>query len=153
MRIRTVANYEDKLDNLFDQYRSLPEDLFIQSHWSRYLCILVSGYLEISVGAILINYVEGKASVSVKKYVSKQVGSLQNVKAGKIYDLVGSFSADWEHRLRTQTDGAVRDAIDSVVANRNQIAHGRDANISFTVVKGYYERCKEFIEIMESICH
>lgn len=152
MRIRTIASYEDKLDNLFNQYHSIPDDSFIQAHWSRYLCILVSGYLEISVGAILINYVEDKASTTVKNYVSKQIGSLQNAKAGKIYDLVASFNADWESQLRTRTEGSVRDAIDSVVANRNQIAHGRDANISFVVIKGYYERSKEFINIMEFIC-
>ena len=153
MRIRDVADYETRLDNLFKQFGSLPADNeLLQAHWSRYLCVLVSGYIETSVRAILADYVRRQSSPTVNKYVSGQLESFQNAKPEKIYNLVGSFSEDWKNSLETQTEGRLKDAINSVVSNRHQIAHGRNSGISFVVIKGYYESSKEFIEILTSIC-
>jgi len=152
MRIRDVADYETRLDNLFKQFNSLPLDNeLLQVHWPRYLCVLVSGYIETSVRAILIDYVKDKSAPNVRGYIGKNL-KLQNASSEKIYILVKSFNEDWEVSFRQKTEGELKDAIDSVVANRNQIAHGRNVGISFNVINNYYQRSKEFIRILLSIC-
>ena len=41
-----VIRYQQRLDDLFKKIVAFAEDIELQSHWARYLCILVSGFLE-----------------------------------------------------------------------------------------------------------
>src|ERR687895_2444231 len=45
-----------------------------------------------------------------------------------------------------------KDAIDSIIANRHAIAHGRDSGITVARVVQYLDRCVEVIDFMEAQC-
>jgi hypothetical protein len=153
MSIREVVSYQNRLDNLFAQFRDFPPDNdTLRAHWPRYLCILTSGYLETSVRAILVVYAQEKSSPLVMNYVSKQLESLQNPKMEKICNLLGSFNSEWEGHLRANTEGELKDAVDSIVANRNNIAHGRDTGISYATVHEYYQSVKDVVALIEDLC-
>ena len=68
MRNTEVVRFEQRLDDLFAKIEDVP-DLELKSHWARYLCILVSGYLETSVRAIYGEYSKNRANDNVANYV------------------------------------------------------------------------------------
>jgi hypothetical protein len=144
-----IASHKDRLDALFSKVGSLGGDSEMQSHWSRYLCVLVSGFIEASVRGLLADFAVNKSHRSIAAFVDRHLEGFQNPKMEKILALVGSFCEDWQNKLRASTNGELKDAIDSVVANRHLIAHGRSVNISFVTIKDYYSRTVKVVDLLE----
>ncbi|NET00416.1 MAG: hypothetical protein F6K62_00870 [Sphaerospermopsis sp. SIO1G2] len=154
MKNTEVIRAKQKLDNVFAKIAQLPEDdIELKSHWARYLCILVSGFLETSVRAIYSEYAKKVSNRNVANFVERKLTDLQNPKMEKILQLTGAFNSEWESNLRIATEGELKDAINSIVANRNNIAHGQDVGITYIRIKEYYEKAVQVINIIENQCN
>lgn len=150
MKNQEISSNKQRLDNLFKKIISTDTDL--QSHWARYLCILVSGFLETSVRIIYREYAKSKATPQVANFVEGKLEDFQNPKMEKILQLTGLFSKEWADELRLKTKDELKDAVDSIANNRNQIAHGGSVGISYSQIKSYYDRAIEVIELIENQC-
>ena len=146
-----VVRYQQRLDYLFEKVEDIT-DFELKSHWARYLCILVSGYLEISVRAIYGKYASDKAHKNVVNYVSSRLERFQSPKMGNIIDLTRAFNPQWAEELENSTEGELKDSVDSVVANRHNIAHVRNIGISYTRVRDYYQNTTKVLELIETQC-
>ena len=147
-----VVRYQKRLENLFRQIGLLTDNLELQSHGARYLCVLVSGFLEISIRSVYAAYAKDNSSPNVANFVESHLERLQNPNMERIASLVGSFSPQWESDLRIATEGDLKDAVDSIVANRNKIAHGEDVGITYARVQDYYRRIVRVLEYVERQC-
>jgi hypothetical protein len=67
----------------------------------------------------------------------------------RILDLINRFSPQWAENLRVSTEGRLKDAVDSVVDLRNQIAHGRSVGVTYVRIKDYYGRITEVIDLVD----
>lgn len=153
MKNKEVVRYKQQLDNLFDKISNLPQDDFeIQSHWARYLCIHVSGFLEVSIRSLYSQYAKDKAAPFVVNYVESQLKNFQNPNMQKILNVTGSFNPSWAERLKQITEGEIQDAVVSIVAQRNQIAHGGNAGITYAKIKTYYQNAIKLVELIEKQC-
>jgi RiboL-PSP-HEPN len=148
-----IVRYQQRLDYLFKQTTLFPDNIELQSHWARYLCILVSGYLEISVRVIYTKYARTKSVSYVANFVDDQLRNFQNPKMEKILELTRSFSPQWESELRIATEGEIKDAVDSIVANRHQIAHGENVGITYARIQKYYQNAVKVIEMLDKQCN
>src|SRR5688572_22649469 len=145
-----AVRYKNRLDDLFKKTK-LIADLEIQSHWSRYLCILVSGFLEISIPAIFVDYTNAKSSQNVYNYVSNNL-ELRNPNMERIIQLAYKFSNIWGEALKKETEGRIKTSIDSIFGNRNLLAHGNDTSISYHRISEWYEDAVLLINKLEYIC-
>lgn len=152
MKNQEISSNKQRLDNLFKKITAFSTDTDLQSHWARYLCILVSGFLETSVRIIYREYARKKATPQVANFVEGKLEDFQNPKMEKILQLTGLFSKEWANELRLETEGELKDAVDSIANNRNQIAHGGSVGISHSQIKSYYDRAIEVIELIENQC-
>ncbi len=152
MKNNEALRYQQRLDNLFKQIATFSGDVELQSHWARYLCVLVSGFLEVSIRAIYGQYARNKASHYVANFVESELKGFQNPKMEKILELTKSFSPTWADELKIVTDGELKDAVDSIVAVRNNIAHGQNVGITYTTIKNYYQNVVKVIEMLENQC-
>jgi hypothetical protein len=112
----------------------------------------VSGFLESSVRAIYSQYAITKAEPKVANFVESELKSFQNPKMERILELTRSFSPQWEEHLRNSTEGELKDAVNSIVANRNRIAHGEDVGITYARIQYYYQKAIRVIELIENQC-
>jgi RiboL-PSP-HEPN len=149
MRNRRISQNKDRLDNLFEQAKQI-KDVEMLGHWSRYLCVLVSGFIETSIQAILLDYADKKSAPEISHFVSQQVRDFQNAKMSKILALLGDFSPTISASIEAATDGELKESVDSIVQNRHQIAHGQTTGISLVTVKKYYENVVKVLEIVEA---
>jgi len=147
-----LLRYSRKLDDLFQKAQQLSQDPELQSHWSRYLCVLVCGFLETGVRTTYGEYARTKAHPNVGRYVNKQLELFRSPKMGHILDLTRLFCKEWAEDLELQTDGELKDAVDSIVAIRHQIAHGNDTGISYVQVREYYRSVVKVIKLLEEQC-
>lgn len=152
MNTLEAVRYKQHLDSLFGQISVFSGNSELQAQWARYLCVLVSGFLETSIRSIYGEFARRTASPYVANFVKCELGSFQNPKMGKILDLTRAFNPQWANQLEAATEGELKDAVDSVVANKNQIAHGRDVGITYARIKSYYEDVIQVVNLIEGMC-
>ena len=140
-----VWTLEQRLDHLFKQTSELPENPEVQANWARYLCVLVSGYIEVAAIAIYTEYAANSASPQVARFVSGRLASVANANWERYLQLLGSFDKDMRDALEAMNVDGTKEAFDAVVANRNQIAHGKDTGITFHRIKEYYSKIQKEI--------
>jgi len=151
LRTLQIVQHKQRLDALFEKGASLTDDYELLANWAKYLCVLVSGFVEESVRLLILKYVESRASPDIQHFVGHKVRMFQNAKMSNILTLLEHFSNEFRLRVETATEGDLKDAIDSVVQNRHQIAHGRFIGITFVTIKDYYRRVLTVIEILEEV--
>jgi hypothetical protein len=152
MKCLAVTSSKQRLDDLFKKISALPADGELLAHWARYLCVLVSGFIDTSVSEIYIEYASKQASPSIRNYVESRLLSLQNLNMQKIISLAGIFNSTWAEELTQSTNGERKDAIDSILNNRNKIAHGKYSGITYTSIRDWYDKAVEVIELIDKQC-
>ena len=150
--MQNIEAQRKRIDALFAKASDLSHDPELLSHWAKYLCVLICGFIENSVELCLVEYCKKRGDENVNNFVSTQLKSFQNPKMGKILELFGSFSKTWETELKTDTEGRILDAVNSIVANRHMIAHGGTSHLSMSSLQGYYGDVVRAVEIMRRIC-
>lgn len=146
----SILAHRQRIDNLFKKV-ALFEELEIKSEWSKYLCILVSGFIEESLRVLLEKYCENKASANIQKFVGKKIDDITNCKTEKIKRILLEFSSDWENEFTNKINDQIKTAIDNVVQNRHKIAHGKSIPMSYHNILNYYNNVKKAVEILEEI--
>lgn len=142
---RELLRLTQKLDNTFGRVSQLGDDIEVRADFARYLCVLVSGYLEVAVVECATWYATKKSAPPVASYASQNLERFVNPNAERVLQLVGSFNLDWRTGLETFLGDKRKDAVDSVVALRNQIAHGESVGVTYARVRTYYESVKEVV--------
>jgi hypothetical protein len=155
MRSLKIAKEQQRLDNLFAKISEIqrvsPDDLDLQAHWARYLCILVSGFLENSISTIYIEYAKKKATPQIANFVQKRLEKFQNPNMDKIFQLMASFDEEWGKQFKIRTEGDIKDAVNIIVKLRNSIAHGKSVGITYITIKNYYQSAKKLLDVIEDI--
>jgi uncharacterized radical SAM superfamily protein len=146
----SILAHRQRIDNLFKKV-ALFEELEIKSEWSKYLCILVSGFIEESLRVLLEKYCENRASANIQKFVGKKIDDITNCKTEKIKRILLEFSSDWENEFTNKINDQIKTAIDNVVENRHKIAHGKSIGMSYSNISKDYKNVKKAIEILEEI--
>jgi hypothetical protein len=116
-----------------------------KSHFARYLCILVSGYLELSIQDRFSRYIKVCSHPRIHAFADWYSSGIYNCRFSKVCDSFARLDSRLQDELQERTADDVRDALDSIVANKNLIAHGRNTGITFARVKNYYSGCKSFV--------
>ena len=154
MSDKEILRYQRELDDLFEKVSSLNSDPEMQSHWAKYLCVRVSGFLEVAVSTIYKKYAKNKASPFFVNYVERQLSSFQNPKMEKILNITRSFNPKWAEdiELELSKNTEIKDSIDSIVEVRNKIAHGENIGITYSKMKGYYKNALKLVNLLEEQC-
>ena len=102
---------------------------------------------------IYSEYVKNKSTLQIANFVESQLDEFQNPKMEKILRLTGLFSREWESNLKKDTEGELKDSVDSIVSNRNNIAHGQDVAITYVRIKTYYQNALKVVDLIENQCN
>mgnify|MGYP000863797183 CR=1 FL=1 len=142
-----VKRLQGLVQNAFDRYGELPIGSQVQSDFSRYLCVLVAGYMEQAVQELALAWCRSQSSPSVQRFAGRQLSRLQNLNPAKLAQTVGSFSADWQEELETDlADELV--ALGTVVANRHLIAHGGTVGVSFVRISESFVMVQDIVDFL-----
>ena len=155
MRNRELNRELNRLRDLIRSTDLATENIELQGHWGRYLCIVVAGFVENGLQTIYAEYATNSANRPVAQYVSRRLESVYNPNAQRFIEVAGSFNATWREELEEylrDDDGSRKEALDSIMNNRNQIAHGKSTGISVHMVREYFNRCVDVLEFIEGQC-
>jgi HEPN superfamily RiboL-PSP-like protein len=152
MSYRSIEDTEKRIERIFDKARTIDSDPELLSHLARYLCVLISGYLETSIRTIYGHYAKSNSNSNVADFVGKRLRSFQNPSVEKILQLTYSFNTIWGDSLKNRLKGETADAVNSIVANKNLIAHGTNVGITIGSIGVYYSEAREVIAFIERLC-
>ena len=153
MKSQAVKQHKQRLDHIFLQVSAFSSAPELKSHWARYLCVLVSGFVETSIQTIFSEYAKKRSSPEVASYVESRLKRFQNPSMQRIINLIGEFNPVWRESFEMATDGEPKDAINSIVANRNNIAHGESVGITYSRIQQYYENAIKVVDLIDDQCN
>jgi RiboL-PSP-HEPN len=143
---REIHRLRSRLDATFARAPDPTSDPELQADFAKYLCVLVSGYLESALCALLLDFAQRRSSVEVAAFVERQLGPWTNPKAEKIIDLFGAFHQDWRENLTAFLVDQRKDSVNSLVALRHRIAHGESVGTSMSQIRSHYRVVNEVID-------
>lgn len=149
MRKNEIHSQVMRLESLFKQTIECTDNLEMQSHWAKYLCVLTSGLLENAVKEYFVSFTKNRSHPYVINYVTNNLSGFTNPNTEKILTLAGSFNAQWRGDLKKYIEGERKDAINTIVNNRNNIAHGRHVGLTLDAMNNYFKKVIEVINFMK----
>ncbi len=144
--IQSVHVEVQRIEHVLELADELPKEEEVLSHWARYLCILIAGLIETAARLVLCEHARTHASTETASFVVNQMKYQTNLNTNKLTQLLGAFSDQWADDFDRSLTDDQKDAIDSVLANRHNIAHGRSVGISLVRVKDYFVRVTQVLE-------
>ena len=147
----------ERIKSLIKKFEIFTEkgDFEGQSDWAKYICVIVAGYMELVIKELYSDYSKSQVSAPVARFISATLQKVQNPRSDKFIEFAGRFSADWGTELETYlNDNGRKEAIESIMTNRHNIAHGksRSTNITAGAVSAYFEKCLEVANFIEQQC-
>lgn len=149
MRLQ-IENQERKLDELLKNINTVTDDE-LKAHLSKYFCVRISGYLENVLKILVANYSEGSSPRPVSNYLQNNLKSVTNLSEDKMQKILNKFSEDWSTNFSDRVTEQQILSLNSIISNRNSIAHGQQDNISYKVIGQYYLDLKEIVKILRDI--
>ena len=123
----------------------------IQTIAANYLAVAASGLLETGVQTILVEFAENHSSPRVSKYVERELSWKSTLNCHKIDSLLAHFEPSWKEEFCKRRSKAQRDAINSLKTLRDCVAHGKHNGTRYTVVKDYYKKSTDVLNMLAEI--
>jgi hypothetical protein len=114
--------------------QDLPAEVL--AHYARYLCVLVAGFAEQSAKELFSEFARVQSTERVHRYVAGQLKLVWGLDAVKLQRLVETVEPVWWDDLALNYQDGL-DALASVAALRNQLAHGQDAGVTIPTMRTY----------------
>ena len=146
-----ITRMQGRLDATFLRAPAPAADLEFQSDFAKYLCVLVSGFFENAITALILDYVERRSSPEVTLYVERQLKYWTNPNTEKIVSLLSSFDSTWAAQATRHLVDARKESLNSLVSLRHKIAHGESVGTSLYQVKEYYKTVREVVQFLEDL--
>jgi hypothetical protein len=147
-----VHRLKQKLDATFERIQAIGDDLELKADFAKYLCVLVSGYLEKAVVELVQEHARRCSAPSLQRFVEQKTRHFTNANAQKLQGLLGSFDPDWRKNVEGFLVDELKDAVDSIVALRNTIAHGNSVSVTYHRVSDYYQCVQQVIDKIADLC-
>lgn len=156
-----ITERERELSILFTQAFSLDSDPNIDprvtSDIAQFLCIRAYAYFELSLKDILKAYIDqAPGDPNVAQFARRQLDQRRsrNLKHPQMLELIGEFNTQWKSKISDSTSSKLGNSLDSVVNNRNIIAHGELTAVFLTIrdVDLYYQDLKQILRLVHNTC-
>ena len=110
-----------------------------------------SGYLETTCREVLYDYAKRRADPTVARFVGQTLERFRNPNMTGIVDLVRSFDRNIAAQLEDFASGNIQESINSMVALRHQIAHGRSTDTTIDRASAQFEAAKRLANKLRNL--
>lgn len=145
-----LEQQEKKLDKLFLTVQGISDEEE-KALLSKFLCVRASGFVESSIRNLVGEFTSGTSPKQIQSYVNKETKYITNLRYDKLLEILNSFDKNWKEAFETKINDEQKAALNTIVSNRNNIAHGENDAISYNLMVNYYQRIKEVVDILKQI--
>ena len=139
--------YRARLEELARKTPDEPEE---QADWAKYLSVLVSGYLEQSLKEILLEFVDRHDANRLQQYIAGTWPESRNMKSANMREILNHFDPSWATRFDDWITAGdqYKSELNSLIASRNDIAHGKEANTTNVTLRSMRNRLRIALELV-----
>ena len=152
--VREIELRRRKIDAIFERANNLagqPNSEILQADFARYICVLVSGFVEKATAELILYYAQDKAAIPIRTYIDTNLRRLTNVDKERLLQVIGSLDASWRNDVDDFVIDEKKAALNSIVGLRHNIAHGGDGGISLGQIARYWASIQQIIEHLENL--
>lgn len=151
MDVKT-QQYIRELDSLKSKTEN-EEDVEVKSYLVKLLCVRTAGLLEVFLKTRISEYSKGKVPNEINRFLTLKFKDITNLKSSRFEDVLTSFSVVWGDKFRGYLNDheQERTSLDSVIAQRHNIAHGQPSNIGSASMVQYYTDVKSIVLFLDTI--
>ena len=124
------------------------DDQELRSDGARYLCIILSGFLESAVRLLVLSYINRVSHPRIHRYAARRLNRSTNYNAEKLIQEITSLDPDWGREISEYIKDDKKAAIDSIISLRNQVAHGESTGVSISTIKVYYYEIIDVVNLL-----
>ena len=135
-----------RLERVFAVTEPLSSVAESKSFLTRYLCVLVSGFVERAIKDAVNNYATRNSRPEFSRFVDRRTQKSVNYGAERLVALLLDFDERWEVDLRAFIDTRRGEALNSVKSLRNRIAHGDDVSLGYSQMREYSRAIYEVVD-------
>jgi hypothetical protein len=148
-----IQSHRAKTQNLLElcKFSATLGDLRIQAYLSKYLIIMASAYIELSVKEVLGLFCDSRSHPAIKEFVESTISWENSLNCRKIEEILGRFDKSVWSQLQTELDVEALSSIDSLKTLRDQVAHGKDNGTGYVVISRYFGAILDFSEKLLSV--
>lgn len=110
----------------------------VKTDMACFACVLTSAMIEVACRQYVGKFVEKRASPQVIGFVERKLYFFQNPSMDNIDELLRAFDSKIADDFRDAIGDEGVDAINSVVNNKNQLAHGKGVGLGLATMKRYF---------------
>lgn len=155
MRNPELSQHLRRIKDLIERTRYATDNIELQGHWGRYLCVQAAGFIENSLQTVYGEFASNSSSPQAAAFIANRLRQVTNPKAARFLEIAGLFNSEWRsglYQFMARDNGIGKSAIDSIMNLRNQIVHGGNAPISVAQVADYLDSSVAVIDFIEGQC-
>jgi hypothetical protein len=133
----------DQVDELVRRALTLPatlkldEQAYLQAQLARYACLLACAAVEQALIDALASYARRAGDGRLEGFVASSLKTGANPSPAVISRTLGKFDPRWSAAITTYFKTTGESDINSIVSNRNRIAHGENASLGISSIRSW----------------
>lgn len=129
------------------------DDEELKSYLVKLLCVRTAGLLEVFLKTRISEYSKNKVPKEISRFLNSKFKDITNLKSSKFEEVLTSFSVEWGEKFKDYLDNheQEKNSLDSVIAQRHNIAHGQSSNIGSVSMVQYYNDVKSIVVYLDTI--
>lgn len=148
---QVVSRLRLRLDTTLKRAPQSTTDIEVQADFAKYFCVLISGFLENAIIALVLDVAQRRSAPEIALFVERQLVYWTNPNCEKIAQLLGNFKRDWHIAAEKYLVDERKATVNSLVALRHKIAHGESVGTSLAQVKDYYKTVIDVINFVADL--
>lgn len=141
----------DSTVNDMDQLGAMGADIKSQSYFAKYLVVYLCGIYEQCIEEIIGEAARRAGNNEIANLISSQMSNtFRNPSSQRVMDLLKQCSSQWRDTF-VALDQKHASALDSIVNNKNCIAHGAPCVVSLMDIKQYHMDAKQVIYTVDCL--
>ena len=127
----------------------------VKAHWAKYICVLISGFMEQAIKEIFLEHTFSKASPRVYDYIAGTWPKSINMECDAIGKVLGHFDNEWEAGFtKWLSESERKKEINEIVSWRNSIAHGMEkstSNVTLQSVTNKFQIACSLVDFIDDL--
>ena len=143
-----AVDISDKVRRIIAAYKQFQDyDSEVAADIAAYFCVLIYGHYESAVKGAILDHAGREGSPELARFVQERLKRQSNLKSSQLKELLGSFSSEWKETVGEKINERIgcNDALNSLVDQRNSIAHGRCVDLRMDDLHQWKEHVDEVI--------
>jgi hypothetical protein len=142
----------NQIDQAVIDIQSFPNSSALeQSYFAKFLVVFICGIYEEAIETIINEWIARFNSVQISKFISSSLQyTFSNPNTDNIERMLKRFDDSWRKQI-VQLPSQAKTSLNSMVNDKNSLAHGGSCNITLNDVVRFYQDSKVVIETIDQV--